>query len=368
MQAFRATRPGVIPLSLLLALSLLSACDKPPEPGEQIIRPVRMMTIGKDAVQRTLEFPGEIAATRSVQLGFEVPGQIIELPAESGLAVKEGDLLARLDPSNYQSALDGTLAQRRAMRSAYARAKAIFDEGAGSQAEVDATLRDMRVAEANVEKAQKALNDTRLLAPFTGTVGRRIADNFQNVQAKEPILVLQDKSSLEINVNVPERDFVRVTPGLTLEQRTAQLRPEIELSTIPGRRFPARLQSFTTTSDPVTRTYRATFAFSNPEEVNILPGMTARVIVHAPARGDAGSAPAGTVMIPVTATVADDQGHAFVWLVDPDSMQVSRRPVGLGAMMDARVEVTSGLAAGDRIAVSGATHLREGMKVRPLDR
>jgi RND family efflux transporter MFP subunit len=367
MQALQNTRRGPLPLSLLLALSLLSACDQSLPPGEPAVRPVRMMTIGGDANSRTYEYPGEIAATRSVQLGFEVPGQIVELPAENGLAVQKGDLLARLDPADFQSALDSALAQRRARRSAYARAKAIFDEGAGSQAEVDATLRDMRVAEADVERAQKALDDTRLLAPFTGTVARRIADNFQNVQAREPILVLQDKTSLEINVNVPERDFVRMTPGLTLEQRTGQLRPEIELSTIPGRRFPARLQSFTTTSDPVTRTYRATFAFPNPEEVNILPGMTARVIVHPPPRADAESAPAGTVTIPVAAAVADDQGNAFVWLVDPDSMEVSRRPVELGEMTDTRVQVTSGLAAGERIAVSGASHLREGMKVRPLE-
>ena len=155
MQALRATRRGVLTLPLLLALSLLSACDEPRRrPAvEPAVRPVRMMTIGEDANTRTFEFPGEIAATRSVQLGFEVPGQIIELPAENGLAVEEGALLARLDPSNYQSTLDSALAQRRAMRSAYARAKAIFNEGAGSQAEVDATLRDMRVAEADVEKS-----------------------------------------------------------------------------------------------------------------------------------------------------------------------------------------------------------------------
>ena len=73
-------------------------------------------------------------------------------------------------------------------------------------------------------------------------------------------------------------------------------------------------------------------------------------------------------MIPVAAAVADDQGHDFVWLVDPDSMQVSRRPVELGEMADARVEVARGLAAGDRIAVSGASLLRAVMEVRPLDR
>ena len=82
--------------------------------------------------------------------------------------MKKGDLLGRLDPRDYEAARDAAVANRRAMRSAYVRAKNIFDEGAGSQAEVDKTRRDIKVAEQDVKKAQKALDDTSLKAPYDG--------------------------------------------------------------------------------------------------------------------------------------------------------------------------------------------------------
>jgi len=354
-------------LAFLLAASLLAACGKAPEEKtEPPARPVKMMTIGDQAVKVTWEYPGEIMAARSVDLGFEVAGKIIELPIEDGLDAREGDLLGRLDPTDYEAARDAAVANRRAMRSAYERAKNIFEEGAGSQAEVDKTRRDIQVAEQDVRKAQKALDDTSLRAPYDGVVGKKISDNFQNVQAKEPILVYQDTSSLEMDVTVPERDFVHVKRGLTLEERTARARPVVEISSLPGRSFPARIKSFTATADPVTRTYKATFAFVNPGDVNILPGMTARVILTPPADVLANDVNLGGIRIPAIAVASDDQGNAYVWRVDPDTMKVNRVPVVLGQMSGADVRVSSGLAHGDRIAISGVAHLREGMKVRPL--
>ena len=350
----------------LLATSLLAACGGEPEvEAEPAARSVKMMTIGAETAKVTLEFPGAIMATRNVDLGFEVAGKIIELPIEDGLTVQEGDLLGRLDPTDYEAARDAALANRRAMRSAYVRAKNIFDEGAGSQAEVDKTRRDIKVAEQEVVKAQKALDDTALMAPYDGVVGERIADNFQNVRAKEPILIFQDMSSLEMDVTVPERDFVRMEQGLTLEERTARAHPRVEISALPGRSFDARIKSFTATADPVTRTYKATLAFENPEDVNILPGMTARVILNTPPELVAAHTALG-VRIPAVATASDDQGNAYVWRVDPDSMKVSRVVVMLGQMSGADIQVSSGLSKGDRIAISGVAHLQEGMKVRPL--
>ena len=354
-------------LAILLAASLLPACGGEPEVvAEPPARSVKMMTIGDASVKVAWEYPGAITATRNVDLGFEVPGKIIELPIEDGLKVKEGDLLGRLDPTDYEAARDAAVANRRAMRSADVRAKAIFKEGAGSQAEVDKTQRDIKVAEQEVKKAQKALDDTSLMAPYDGVVGERIADNFQNVRAKQTILIFQDTSSLEMDVTVPERDFVRMEQGLTLEERTARAHPTVEISALPGRLFDARIKSFTATADPVTRTYKATFAFENPEDVNILPGMTARVILHMPPNMLAANTTLGGVRIPAVASASDDQGNAYVWRVDPDTMKVSRAPVVLGQMSGADVLVSSGLSKGDRIATSGVAHLQEGMKVRPL--
>lgn len=353
-------------LAVSLSILVLVACGKAPEPEvNEIVRPVKLMTLGSGSAGTTLEYPGEISATRSVEMGFEVPGRIIELPISDGLEVKEGDLLGRLDPVDYKAARDVAKANRRATRSAYERAKRIFDQGAGSQAEVDSTLRDIDVATEELKKAQKALDDTALKAPFSGKVARKIADNFQNVQAKEAVLLLQDISSLELDVNIPEQDFARAKKNLTLEQRTERARPEIAVSTIADRTFPARLISMETAADSVTRTYKATFAFDNPADVNLLPGMTARVILHVSDEmlkqygGDG-------FLIPAAAAVVDSGGTAYVWRYDPDTSQVSRAPVTLGEMSGVNIRVKSGLQSGDRIAISGAAHLHEGMKVRPL--
>ncbi len=356
---------GMRVLVVILAAFVLVACGDEAPTEKKIVRPIKLMTVVVGGAGTTLSYPGQVSATQSVELGFEVPGKIKELPITDGMKVKKGDLLGRLDDTDYVAARNAAEATRKAAQSAYDRAKRIFDQGAGSQAEVDSTLRDFDVANEDLKQAQKALNDTVLKAFFTGTVAKRIAENFQNVQAKQPIVLLEDKSSLELDINVPEQDFARLTPGLTLEQRTENIKPEIEVSAIPGRKFPATLKSFKTTADPVTRTYYATFAFANPADVLVLPGMTARVLLHPSAAQQKATGRGGT-LIPAAAVVVDTDGTAYIWRYDPGSSQVSRATVTIGYMTGANILVRSGLQDGDQIAVSGAAHLHEGMKVRPL--
>ena len=346
---------------------VISACGGAPEPEATVTsRPVKMMTIGGDSGGVTLEYPGAIAAATSVKLGFEVAGKIIEFSIEEGDKVEKGATLARLDPADYLAARDAAQSNRTALGAAYERSKKIFEQGAGSQAEVDRTLRDIEVAKEDLKKAQKALDDTTLKAPFSGDIPRKIAENFQNVQAKEAILLLQDISSLEMDVTVPEQDFVLATPNIGYEERTAKTSPVIVASSISNRRFPARFKSLSTAADPVTRTYHATFAFDNPEDINILPGMTAKVILHLPAEKLVEVGMPG-FMAPSGAVVADEQGKAYVWRVDPGTMQVSRAQVALGPMGQSEVRILSGLEPGERIAISGVHYLSEGMLVRPLD-
>jgi len=350
----------------IISILTLSACSNPPEEIKEESRPVKLMTLGNPGDSIRLEYPGVVESLQSVELGFEVAGKIIELPITGSQEVKEGDLLARLDPLDYKAARDSAEANRLALNSAYSRAKRIFDQNAGSQAEVDNTLRDIQVANEALRRAQKALDDTYLKAPFSGQIAEVPSDNFQNVQAKEKILLLQDLSSLEIDVTVPERDITLGTPGLSVEERTQEFQPEIEVSAIPGRRFPAKYKKIDTVADPVTRTYKATFSFDSPKDITIFPGMTAKVIIHIKAKKMTNAGVSG-FMIPVEATAVDEQSNAFVWLVDPDTMQVSRLQVELGAMAGTKVRVLKGLKQGDRIAIAGVHYLREGMKVRPLN-
>lgn len=353
---------------VILPALIISACSESPElVVEEIIRPIKMITVASEENKATLEYPGVIAATQSVELGFEVQGKIIELPITESQQVSEGEVLARLDSKDYVAARDGARSNHYALNSVYKRAKKIFDLGAGSQAEVDLTLRDVRVAYEQLKTAQKALDDTTLVSPFSGEVAKKIVNNFQNVQAKEPILLLQDRSSLEIDVTVPEQDFVRAETTITPEARTERVQPEIILSAMPGKRFPARFKSFSSAADPVTRTYKVTLAFDNPEGVTVLPGMTAKVVVHV--NGDkAEEAGMGGLVVPVSSIASDAKGNAYAWMISAETMQVSKVSVSLGTLSGANVRIIDGLKPGDKIAISGVHYLSEGMKVRPLDK
>ena len=364
----RATYAGLPRLAQCFSFGLLTlaiACGGEEQAEEApVARPVRMFTLGIGVSEGTLEYPGVISPTQNAELAFEVAGRIVEFPVDEGQAVQRGQVLASLDARDFAAARDAAAASMNAAKADYDRYRELYASDAVSQQELELKRRNYELAEARNRTADKALADTRLRAPFSGTVARTLVDGFQNVRAKEPILILQDESGLEVVVNVPERDFVLVTPGLTLEERTARANPEVELSAVPGRRFPATLTEFATTADPVTRTYAVTLAFEPPSDVAIRSGMTAKVIVTVPPGLDQEVL---AFTVPADAVIGDENGNPLVWLVDEASMTISRAPVVLGELIGTDVEIVSGLASGDVIAITGVNNLRDGMLVRRLE-
>jgi RND family efflux transporter MFP subunit len=355
----------VIPLAFAgMALMILAACEKAVEQAPEIVRPVRMLTISTLTGGESLSYPGEILGVQNAELAFEVPGRIVELPAEEGIEVTEGQLLARLDPADFQANVDAALADYNNAEITFRRFEEVFSKGAISRQDYDNQKRAFEIAEANLATARKALSDTELRAPFAGRIGRVYVDNFNNVQAKQSILLLQDLSQLDIIVNVPEQDWQRARPGLTLAQQTERAQPYVTLPTFPNRRFPAWITEVAASADPVTRTFAARGRFDPPDDIVILPGMSATVTVNISTQDVAGLENA--VQIPANAIVGGNDGGSYVWMVDGDAMTVSLSPVTPGQMSGSMITVLDGLAAGDRIAVSGVQHLAEGMKVREL--
>lgn len=115
----------------------------------------------------------------------------------------------------------------------------------------------------------------------------------------------------------------------------------------------------------MTRTYLVTLSFENTKEATILPGMTAKVVMRSP-KDDVSEAELAGFMVPVSAVAENEKGAVYAWRVDTDTMQVSQVMVELGQLSGTEIRVLNGLQEGDRIAVSGVHHLREGMKVRLL--
>ena len=347
-------------LSMSLGV-LLAGCEEPPPPQETLVRPVKIHTIGSLQPAAFREYPGTIRAYQTAEMGFEVSGRIMEFLVREGEMVEKGDVLARLDSRDYDAELKVAQANLDKAEGDLKRSLNIQkeDPGAISQDDVESDKRARDVFKAQLEIAKKAVEDTELQAPFAGVMARKLVEDYANVQAKEPVLILQDNSILEIEVAIPERDFVkRKNPDESLEEMTERVDPNVIVSSLPDREFQARIKEYATTADPVTRTFPVKLTFDNPEDVNILPGMTARVKVVID--------PKSAWSVPVTAAQTDGNEQPFVWKVDPATMKVSRCPVELGELTGDRVLLTDGVAQGDEVVISGVTALREGMQVRKL--
>ena len=357
------SRPLAVALAGLTCI-LLVACEREVAETPDVVRPVRMLTISTLTGGESLSYPGEILGVQNAELAFEVPGRIVDRPAEEGIEVTKGQVLARLDPADFQTNVDAARAAYTSAKTTFERFEEVYAKGAISRQDFDNQKREFEIAEANLATARKALADTELRAPFTGRIGRVFVDNFTNVQAKQAILLLQDLSELDIIVNVPEQDWQRARPGLTLAQQTERTKPYVSLPTFPDRQFPARITEVAASADPVTRTFAARGRFDPPEDIVILPGMSATVTVNITTEDVTGLENA--VQIPANAVVGGNDGGSYVWMVDGDSMTVSLSPVTAGQMSGSTITILEGLSTGDRIAVSGVQHLAEGMQVREL--
>jgi RND family efflux transporter MFP subunit len=349
--------------AVALCLSLAAGCEQAPDETPQVVRPVRIITISTLQGGDSLSYPGEIQGAQNVNIAFEVSGRMIERPAKEGIDVAEGDVLARLDPADFQAALDAAESRLSTSKETFERFTEAFERGAISRQDLNTRRRQYEVDQANLISARKAVSDTILRAPFAGRVGRIFVDNFTNVQAKQEILLLQDLSQLEVVVNVPEQDWLRAKPGLTLAQKTSRIQPEVSMSSLPGRSFPVTITEVAAAADPVTRTFSARARFDPPEDVVILPGMSATVtitvsedIVDLPSR----------ILVPANAVIGGNDGGSYVWKVSGDPLTANLAAVTVGQMSGSEIEILEGVGAGDRIAVSGVQQLADGMRVSDL--
>lgn len=348
--------------AVVLFAAAWSGCTRPPEttPVERP-RPVKVLALHNGGMAREVEYPGQIVAVRQSRKSFDVAGRIVEMRVKEGQVIRKGEVLARLNPRDFVSAQDSALAQYEAVKSVADRLETLYENRAVSRQALDLAQRDVRTAAASLERAEKALEETELIADFDGKVARLLVDDFANVAAKQEVMIIQDDSLLEIAFHVPESIITIPVPGETREEMVAKAKPVVILSAIPDRSFPARFSEASETPDPATRTYEVKLVFDPPDDIRVQPGMTAKVRAWIPPNDQNRTE---GYPVPTNAVVSDHTGQAHLWRVDPDSLAVARVAVSTGALAHDQVVVTGLVQSGDLIVVSGVHHLTEGQTVR----
>lgn len=346
----------------ILATALLGACGKE-ETAQQddYVRSVKVVEIGSSVLERVYEFPGQIQAGQQLDLAFEVPGKLTTIKVKEGDMVKKGDLVATLDTRDYQASLNSAKATLEEAKLERDRNQRLFDQQAGSKESVEKSIRTVQTAQASFDKARKAFEDTSLKAPFSGVVAKVFVDDFQNVSANQDIVVMQDTTTFEAVIDIPETLWVLAKPGLSNEERNKRSRPEIRLTALRGESFPATISETSMLADPKTRTFAVTLAFSPPADLNISPGMTAAAILHWAREAQGG---ANIFSVPVGAVGFDDAGKAYVWKIDREKMIASRLVVEAGEVSEGMIGISGEIGEGELIAGSGVAQIREGMALK----
>ncbi len=345
----------------LAVVGVVAGCQKPESPVTTV-PPVQTMVLQQGTTQNFRRFPGEVVAERTFEMSFDVPGRMIERPALQGMTAQKGTLLARLDPERFEARLASANARLVNSREELARRRQLRERGVISASEFDQYALEFQVAEAEQREAQRALEDTRLLAPFDGIVARTLLDNFSSVRPKQPVLVFQDVTQLEVNIDVPEQVMALLGMGTNVEEARGKLDAKAEFPAIPGRFFDLSLKSFQASATETARTFRVSFDLQSSADVNILPGMTCTALLRQSTEAEA-AAEEGVFEVPNQAVGSWD-GAAVLWRLNADSLTVSAVPVELlgpaGQSMRVRA---SNLHSGEEIVISGVRFLSEGMKV-----
>lgn len=361
----KLTSRFILPVICLLALG---ACEKEAIPERaEVARPAKIFAVVAPGANYLRSFPGEVQATDQAELAFRVPGELVEFPATRGLQVKQGDLLARLDPSDYRAALQQARAQYELARSQFERVEELVERQLVSRADYDTKLAEMRVAESTLTRAQNSLDYTSIYAPFDGIVALRNAENFEAVGAGQVVVILQTGEMVDVIVDIPESIVARV------ERKPENRNPKpvkVTFDSIGDDTFEAHYKEHETQADPATLTYKVTFSMPIPEDINILPGMTATVTAD---MSDLMGDEAGGFQLPIEAVfAAEDQAlesvTKYVWKVDPGTMRTTRQAVTVGALTGANIVVLTGLNAGDLVVSAGVSSVTENMLLRSMSR
>lgn len=318
---------------------------------------------------------GYVVAQQRAAVASKGTGRLVYLGVEEGDKVKKGQILARIEDADIAAGVERARANLEVAVAEYddadrtfQRTKSLHERGLASQAEIDAaSARFARVragiaaAKASVTEAEVALENTRIRAPFDGTVltkdadvGEVVAPFAASASSRGAVVTMADMKSLQVEADVSESNIMRVAVGQPCE---------IILDSYPEKRYRGTVYKIVPTADRAKATVLTKVAFLDRDE-RVLPEMSAKVTFFAQGSDTAavGMPPRLTV---ASSAIAGRNGQSVVFVIRDG--RVTETPVTTGARTGNRVEIVGGISQGDRLVDRPDASLATGSRVRPKE-
>lgn len=337
------------PVVVVFALSLLSGCGGPPSENadgtegddapEEPAVPVEVATAEIGAISAAWRGSATLEAEAESDVVARVGGIVETLLAEEGDTVKAGDALARLDTDQRALELRQAKAELERLRADHQRNKAIFRENLISRELFDRTRFELESAQANYDLTQLALEHSTIRSPINGIVSERYIKVGNLVAANAPAFHVTQFDPLLSVFHVPEREIHKLA-----RQQPAML----SFDAWPDEEFRGVIDRISPVVNPQTGTVKVTVQM-RPAGSKLQPGMFGRVRILYDSRDDA-------VLVPADAVVTEDARDAVFVIADG---KAQRREVSVGFAEGDRVQIETGVQAGETVVITGQAALRD---------
>lgn len=348
-------------LALLAAATVLLAACSRQEPAPEPVRAVRTLTVASGAAAGAHEYAGEVKARTESRLGFRVAGKLTSRPAEVGQHVRQGQVLAQLDPADLKLQQDAAQAALRAAQSAHDLAAAEFkryqelrQQGFISALELERRETTLQAQKAQLDqaKAQAAVQGNltgyaALTATSAGVITSVDAEVGTVLAAGTPVVRLAHDGPRDVVFAVPE-DTIAAARQLLGKSGAIRVRPWGGAASVP-----ATVREVAAAADPVTRTF---LVKADVGGAALQLGQTVTAVVDLPRRE-------GVIKLPLTALMRQ-QRQTAVWLLDRSTMTVKVQPVSVAGADGNEVLLSAGLAPGATVVTAGVHALNPGQKVK----
>ena len=341
-------------LLLLAGAAAMCGCGDPAPrqaPGAAA-RPIKTFTTESlGAINKN--FAGMSTADDISNLAFREPGQIVKMNVSEGQSAKKGTVIAEINPREYMLQMEADKATYLTAQSQLERNKRLIERQAISRQDYETAEAAYVRARTAYDNSKSILADTKLVAPFSGAVEKVYADNYQRVQAGEPVVRLVNPQTHSVKFTMPESGLQTL--------KLSGLAFTVRFDNYPNVVFDALLKEYVQSSTQAAGiTVALTLDGQNVGKYDIAPGMacTVNLRVDIPDRRD-------MTGVPLTA-VFDRDGKGYVWVVS-DRGEAELREVTLGDLYGSdMVMVTRGLVPGETVVTAGVYRIEQGERVKIL--
>jgi RND family efflux transporter MFP subunit len=352
--------------TILVAALILTACGKSDEAAEERLRPVRFVTVSDASDFRNRSFSGISKSSRESRLSFKVSGTIKNLPVQIGQRLQAGDLIAEIDAASYvlqaqqaQATLVEAQANDRRATANYERTKGLYANSNASLNDLESARAQAESASAVVAAASKALEIARLNVSYTKltadsdcSIASLNTEVNENVTAGQQVAAVSCGDAYEVTLDLPESLIGSVDEWTPVTVR---------FGAIPDAEFSGEISEIAVASGAGSAAF--------PVVVKIIgshPSLRSGLAADVTFKFDSAASQGGGFVLPVNSVIYDPSG-TFVFVAAPGETAgeavVRRRNVTLGELTQSGIEITDGLAVGDRVITAGISVIRDGQRV-----